>query len=49
VQASVLANVAAATPIVATPLVVPLLLPGASTPIAISGTGPITASGCPEM
>ncbi len=48
VQATVLATVVAATPLTLTPAVVQLL-PLGTAPIAITGTGPFTATGCPGI
>lgn len=51
VHATVLATVAAATPLVATPATVNLLTIGATAPVTVTpaGSGPFTATGCPGI
>ncbi|MDQ2738505.1 MAG: hypothetical protein M3Y35_07820, partial [Actinomycetota bacterium] len=49
VQATVLATVAAAAPLVLTPATVNLVGIGSIAPVTITGTGPFTATGCPGI
>lgn len=49
VQATVLATVTAAVPLVVTPATVDLVGIGSTAPVTVTGTGPFTATGCPGI